>query len=293
MKYYILIFLLPVLSCNSTQKKREKEIKEIPEVFIQKVVKQELYESLAFSGLVEPSNQVGLFSQRPGLISKVFVNLGEKVKKNQRIMLVTPKDQINYRPFYLSAPIDGYLISLDKKHGDFLNENEKAACIAKLDHFQTTINASLLDLKHLSLGTHLDLILAESSEPKEIIKGTIFEISPIADLITGTFKVKLKIHCSQRSSCFDQLKAGTYLRAYYKKNKRLGIKLAQRFLHNEKTEVYTIDSDDKAHKTKVTTGYDYGDTVEVLSGIKEGDTIITTYSRPIEEGISVKILKKI
>ena len=84
MKYYILIFLLPVLSCNSTQKKREKEIKEIPEVFIQKVVKQELYESLAFSGLVEPSNQVGLFSQRPGLISKVFVNLGEKVKKKSK-----------------------------------------------------------------------------------------------------------------------------------------------------------------------------------------------------------------
>ena len=53
------------------------------------------------------------------------------------------------------------------------------------------------------------------------------------------------------------------------------------------TRVALVGSDHRAHLKKVQPGRDYGDKLEILSGLREGDTIIANPSDVLEEGTQV------
>jgi RND family efflux transporter MFP subunit len=53
------------------------------------------------------------------------------------------------------------------------------------------------------------------------------------------------------------------------------------------TRVALVGSDHRAHLRKVQPGRDYGDKLEILSGLREGDTIVANPSDAVEEGIMV------
>jgi multidrug efflux pump subunit AcrA (membrane-fusion protein) len=53
------------------------------------------------------------------------------------------------------------------------------------------------------------------------------------------------------------------------------------------TRVAFVGSNHRVHLEKVQPGRDYGDKLEILSGLKEGDTIIANPSDVLEEGTVV------
>ena len=295
MKYLFFSFFLFCFSCKpgnnsklEANKKKSREKKA--EVFIKTLQKKSLFEPIVFGGTIEPTEQRGFFTLSSGVVSQIYVKLGEKVKKNQKIMQITPKDKMNYKSFYLLSPMDGYFLSIRTRTGDYLTENQRAGTIAKLDKFQTTIQANLRDLNYLTLGRTLEITLAEHTKLEQKISGIVKEVSPIADTATGTFKVTVTITCPVTHVCYKSLKAGTYLRAVLKKNLREGIKIPLSYLTDENKKVFVLKKNNIVSKVKVSLGKNYGDSVEVLKGLKPGDQVIVSYSKTIKEGDKVVVL---
>jgi multidrug efflux pump subunit AcrA (membrane-fusion protein) len=54
------------------------------------------------------------------------------------------------------------------------------------------------------------------------------------------------------------------------------------------TQVAVVRSDNTVHFQKIQVGRDYGDRLEVVSGLEDGDTVIANPSDAVREGVKVK-----
>lgn len=296
MRVLLFALILTHLACdsffsNKDSTAKDEDKKDPIEVFIHQVEQSTLFEPLVFAGSAEPVHKRGLYAKVGGVVSKIYLRLGDKVKKNQKIMEITPKD-INYKPMTIVSPMEGYLTESPIREGDQLSLNQKAAVVARLDKFETTIQASLKDLSFLKVGQKLHVVLAEYTRMQQDITGTIREISPVADPQTGTFTVRLDIHCGVDHPCYESLKAGTYVKVTLKKNLRKGIKIPLRYLREENKKALLLNDKGEAFRVEVTLGKNYGDTAEVLKGLSVGDKIITSYSKEPKDGEKVVVVEK-
>jgi RND family efflux transporter MFP subunit len=55
------------------------------------------------------------------------------------------------------------------------------------------------------------------------------------------------------------------------------------------TSVMSVDKDGKAHKTDVTTGIISGDNIQIVKGLQEGDTVVTTGAYGLPDNTQVKV----
>ena len=64
---------------------------------------------------------------------------------------------------------------------------------------------------------------------------------------------------------------------------------AIRFDSNGKGSIYTLGADDTVRITPVTTGLDFGDEIEVVSGVKPGDRIVGATIGRLKSGQKVRV----
>lgn len=284
MKLFLFCFFLMLLACEKETKDPSFSKKDLPlKVLVEEIKETDLFESLAFGGTVEPSEKRGLYAKAPGVVRKIYPKLGDKIKKNQKLMQITPRD-INFQVFYITAPTDGFFTEVLVKAGDHIVLNQKLGTLAKLEYFETSIEASLKDLRFLKVGLELHIILAEYTTMQQETKGFIKEISPVADPLTGTFRAKISIECSSKNPCYQSLKAGTYLKVFLKKNLRKGIKIPTSYLTSENKKAILLDEKERVLRVDVTLGKNYGDFVEILKGLSAGDIIVISSSRKPKDG---------
>ena len=93
----IFLFFALFFGCEKKEEpKPSSQEKEALKVIVHEVREDQLFETLAFGGRLEPSSKVNLYAKAHGTVTDIYVKLGDKIKKNQRLMKVSPKD-INFR----------------------------------------------------------------------------------------------------------------------------------------------------------------------------------------------------
>ena len=122
--------------------------------------------------------------------------------------------------------------------------------------------------------------------PDKIFRGTVIYISPKADA-NHNYQVDLLLKNTDIA-----LKAGTDMMASFESSKTGNVlQIPKNALVAEKDEafVYVVEND-KAVGKSIKTGNIVNGKVEVLSGLKEGDKVITNGQINIKEGSNVTIL---
>ena len=281
-KLFLLLGLL--FACEKEEKPVSISQRDEPlKVVVQKIEESQLFETLAFGGQLEPSSKLNLYAKAHGTVTEVYVKLGDNIKKNQKLMKVSPKD-INFRAYFVIAPKAGVLLERFVHAGEHVEQDEKLVSLAELDQFETTLEASLKDLSYLELGSQLEVVLAEYTKLEKRTRGLVKEISPVANSLTGTFSVKVAVECLKGDPCYESLKAGTYAKLLLKKNERTGVKLPLRCLVNENKKVVLLDSEGKIKRANVTLGKNYGDDAEILEGVSPGDLLVVSSSKYPKDG---------
>ncbi len=113
------------------------------------------------------------------------------------------------------------------------------------------------------------------------LKGTINEIVPTIDPMSRTFVAKIALTC-------PSLRTGLYARVKIPTGKKSAIVLPDKTIvaKGELTGVYVVGPDGVITFRLVRPGSHYGNNVEILSGIKANDRVITdNISRAVDGGI--------
>ncbi|NJN35137.1 MAG: efflux RND transporter periplasmic adaptor subunit [Saprospiraceae bacterium] len=182
------------------------------------------------------------------------------------------------------APLSGTISAKNIKRGEYINPGVIIASITNISNVKATVFVEQSVVYKLKLNQ--TSILTSSFMPNRRFSGTIIYISPKADA-NHNYQVDLLLKNTDVA-----LKAGTDMMASFGSSETGNVlQIPKNALVAEKDEffVYVIENNQAVGKP-IQIGNILNGKVEVLSGLKEGDNVITNGQINIKEGSIVTVL---
>ena len=207
------------------------------------------------------------------------------------------------------APFDGVLRRVNIRQGDYFagpggavsdREQEISSAMVVIDNSQYELTLNIPYYYADTVQEKQSVLIALNSEVinqvsqdmttrNQITQGEVFSVSPGISLDTRAIEVKVHTR-----SGAEYLKDGLFVNAWILVNQKddaLLLPYEALVIRNNRTFVYTVDSDNKARLTPVKVGIEGLRQVEVISGLSEGDQIVTTGHHQLVNGTLVKVVK--
>jgi membrane fusion protein (multidrug efflux system) len=140
-------------------------------------------------------------------------------------------------------------------------------------------------LSKISLGQKVEVSIAAFD--KQIFTGETFFIAPTIDVQTRTVLAKAKI-----DNDVLLLKPGMFSRVKLileEKENAILIPSSAIINREDKSSVFVVSEDNIANYRDITLGIEYNDKIEVTSGLKIGETIITEGIVKLQPGMITRI----
>ncbi|MBI5233770.1 MAG: efflux RND transporter periplasmic adaptor subunit [Deltaproteobacteria bacterium] len=182
------------------------------------------------------------------------------------------------------SPLDGYVEERFVATGSYLKEGDELFTIIDTDPVKVSVNVPEAYLKDLRKGHAVSLTVA--AFPEREFGGIIYFINPKTDEGTRTVEVKARIKNPDGA-----LRPGFFADVTIRTGVKKGIFLVPEksvITKEAKDILYTV-SGAAARLREVTLGERHVGTVEVLSGIDEGDIIVTDGVHGLSDGARIEI----
>ena len=188
----------------------------------------------------------------------------------------------------ITAPIDGVIVSKQADVGYMATPGMPLLTIESNSHYQlhASVEESQLGKIHLHDPAQVTL---EALENKEL-SGTVEEIVPVADPATRSYIVKIGLLNVDGT----QLRSGLFGKTRFIIGQRTILSVPQPAVtqQGQLVGVFVVDQSGTARLRLVKTGRVTGDRVEVLSGLNEGEEIISSGVTALRDGIRVRDVSK-
>lgn len=183
------------------------------------------------------------------------------------------------------APFDGVITVRNIDTGALVNEgNTMLFRIAQTGSLRTYLNLPQGDADSVKVGQVATVTIAEL--PGRQFKGTVTRTANALDPATRTLLTEVQI-ANPGGVLMPGMFADVDL-AVPRTDPPLSIPGDALLVRADGPQVAAIGPGDAVHFTKVRLGRDFGDHIEVLAGLKEGDRLIINPSDAVREGVQVK-----
>jgi membrane fusion protein, multidrug efflux system len=187
--------------------------------------------------------------------------------------------KINLQNTIISSPVGGFIGKRTLDPGASVGANTSFMSVVDIRTVRLVINVVEKDLRRISAGTAVNIEV--DAYPGETFKGVVARVAPILDPATRTAQVEIEVP----NSTF-RLKPGMYARATFtveKHEKTLVVPTLAVVDVSGKIGVF-IANGENANFHPVTTGIEHQDVTEILTGLQEGQRIISTGAAALREG---------
>lgn len=185
----------------------------------------------------------------------------------------------------VKAPFDGVITLRDVDVGALVNAgNTLLFRIAQIDTLRTYLNVPQANASEVRAGQPARLSV--SNLPGRQFAGAVARTASALDPATRTLLVEVHVPNPGRV-----LLPGMYARVALtgaRSNAPLQIPSDALIARGEGTEVATVRDGHTVHLQKIEVGRDYGDHIEVVGGLREGQTIIANPGDVVREGLQVQ-----
>lgn len=195
--------------------------------------------------------------------------------------------KINLGDTYVKATINGVV---NKKHvepGTVVGPGTPLFDIVNVSKLKLKVNASENQVAAIKTGN--EVIIKASVYPDKEFKGKVIFIAAMADESLN-FPVEVEVLNNN-----DDLRAGMYGSVIFssKEENKTPVTTIPRnaFVGSVSNNEVFVASDGVARLTKIVSGRNFGDKVEVFEGLKEGDMVITSGIINLTDGAKINIVK--
>jgi membrane fusion protein (multidrug efflux system) len=188
--------------------------------------------------------------------------------------------ELEFRYATIRTPIGGVVAERLIKVGNMVLPNQAVFRVAGLDPLIAVLHVPERQLGKLRTGLTAQLTVdASSTEP---FTGRI-------DPATGTVKVTVEVRDPSR-----RLKPGMFARIniIYDVHENVLTAPKDAIISEDRENAVFVVRDSVAYRQVVTTGYVNTTAIEVLTGLKPGDTIVTTGKASLKDSAKVQIVKR-
>jgi RND family efflux transporter MFP subunit len=183
------------------------------------------------------------------------------------------------------APFDGVIPLRNVDSGVLVTEGQTLLFrIAQTDRLRTYLNVPQADAGSIRVGQQATLTVPDLRGRQ--FKGTVARTANALDPATRTLLVEVQVANSGAG-----LMPGMYTQvdlAVPRKDPPLMIQGDTLVVRSDGPQVAVVNPDGTVHFTRIQLGRDFGDRLEILSGLEEGQQIAVNPSDLIREGVRVK-----
>jgi RND family efflux transporter MFP subunit len=185
----------------------------------------------------------------------------------------------------IKAPFDGVVADLMVSTGSRVGPQSGVAQFISKD-VEVVVSVPESRIGQLKKGQSAALQI--TAYPGQEFPGVVSSIAPVANTNTRTFEVKIT-----PTKGMNLLRSGMYVNASILAEEKQQTLLAPRaaiVTSGEQPLVYVVKSDNIVEQRPVTTGLSDERNMEILSGLKAGETVVTAGQSSLTDGAKVEVI---
>jgi multidrug efflux pump subunit AcrA (membrane-fusion protein) len=259
-------------------------------------VQGQIQDYLALSGDIVAGSTVDAYSDAAGKVTRLFVSVGSRVRKDDPIAEVDPsRPGMSYIPGIAKAPISGTVVALPAQVGMTITQAVPLARLAGGNALEIKLYVAERFISKMALGLPCEITL--DAWPGEVFRGSVSEISPVVDPASRTMEIRVNV-----DNPGSRLKAGMFAKVKIiteRKNNIVKIPagaIIQRFGENY---LFVAETDPRdpaniiARRKIVTPGILIDGVLEIQQGLDPDEEIIVRGQTLLADGVRVNIVDRL
>ena len=197
------------------------------------------------------------------------------------------KNQVNAQLSYsnITAPFSGVVTGKYAKKGDMANPGMPLLSIENPSNFEVTAMVPESEITQIKKGSKAKVIVKSTNE---IVSGTVTEVSSSAANTGGQYLVKVQLDKTDKS-----ILSGMFVNVQFEAKStspktKIIVPESAIITQGQLKGVYTV-ANNTAILRWIRTGKDYGDNVEVLSGLSPDEQYIVSANGKLYNGAKISI----
>ena len=250
---------------------------------------------ISISGDIYAGSTVDVYSEAIGKVVELYVSLGQRVNRGDRIAAVDPsRPGMSYRNSIAYAPISGTITAIPAQIGMTVSQAVPLARISGGGALEIRLNVAERFISKMEMNLPCEISLA--AWPGEIFQGSISEISPTVDLASRTMEVRVNVFTED-----SKLKPGMFAKVkIITEIKDNIVKLPATAMLSRFGEqyVYVVEKDPEnpdqyiVRRRVVTPGISIDGVLEIQSGLEPGDEVVVRGQTLLDDGARVNVIER-
>lgn len=276
---------------GSVDRKMRDDISEgLVPVAIQEVKSGDLELMLSFVGDIKGEDQVTVYSEATGRLSRYLVEEGTWVKKNQVIALVDRAvTGMEFEEAKVKSPLSGTVGRLYLDKGSTIGLETPVALIARMDRVKVEFSIPEKDMVKVSKDQEAKVRV--DAYPDRTFNGKVTRLSPVVDPITRSAYAEVTL-----SNPDHKLKPGMFAEIDIVVVSSKGAVVVPKEgiledLNTESSFVFVVEGG-SAVKRVIETGIFQEGLVEVKSGLSFGEKMIIAGQHYLKGGEKVEVVEE-
>jgi HlyD family secretion protein len=303
-------------------------------VAVEKVASRSITESVSTSGKIFPETEIAIVPEFSGQITDLKVEEGDTVKKGQLLAVISNRTSITAPAAGVVLSLN--IKKGESVSGNNFSAGTEMMIIAELSSWELRVDIGENDIIKIKTGDSADVTVDAYNSKKfrgtvtSIANTTKASKSPLATSDATTYEVKIKLDTASYAGLSGQavpFRPGMNARAEIKTNKKdnilsvpiiavgartKGSGKSMEDLKKEETNkdevpadddsneleevVFVLQKDGTVEKVVVQSGIQDMNYIEIITGLKAGDEVVTgpysAISQKLKSGMKVKVIPK-
>lgn len=277
----IATYRLVVFVVNKINPKKVVEEERIIPVKAAKAIRMDITKTLNLSGDIVGKEVVHVFSQVPGKVMEILVKEGQFVKKGQ-VLFKVDRDIVGmeYMPAVVESPLTGYVGTVMVDRGMSIAPQTPLAQVVTMSQVEAVAQLIEEQINMVQIGMKAKVRV--DAYPNTYFYGTVYRKNAVLDAASRTQEVRILIDNPEL-----KLRHGMFadIQIQMGAAKNAVVIPVDSILSDSSGNYYVYKViDNKAFKQMVKPGFALKGVSEILSGINEGDVVVTLGKENVGHG---------
>jgi multidrug efflux pump subunit AcrA (membrane-fusion protein) len=249
--------------------------------------KLDIAEKVHAVGTIQSDAEVSIFSKVAGKIANNFVKMGSVVTPGQ-IVAVVNRDEVgyDYKPFEVKSDAKGVVARILLNPGASVNPNTPIMNLVDIDQVKVVAAVDEKKIRFIGLGQAARVTL--EAYPGEAFAAKVTTLSPVGNAVSRTIDVELSM-----PNPAHRIKPGMYVEVEWTISSRPAMVVPLASVVDRGGQKYVfLAADGLARMVPVTVGTVAGDAIEIVTGLKDGERVITVGAGQLNDKDKIKVVEK-
>ncbi len=251
----------------------------------EKTQARDIEDYLTLVGSVKAMDEATLYPRVAGKLLKNLVTEGDKVTKDQAVALVERDEPgVVYEPAPVPSTLNGVIGRVYQDSGANVTPQTPIALVVSQDRVRVVIDVPERYVGKVFLGQAARIKV--DAYPDSAFYGKVYRVSPVVNTQTRSAAVEILTDNSSgrlKSGMFSEIKLVTGSRSG-----ALSVPAAAIVDEDGKTYVFTAAGGNAARRA-VKTGITDGNYTQVVSGLRNGEEVVTFGLYGLKDGSKIKV----